>query len=90
MRQRQRQLSPGAVSCTAGTPALLRQLSTLGGLHPQTLSKQPTRPRPCRSFQVGAVIVSPTRELARQIFEVAQPYMATVPWLRALLLVGGT
>lgn len=40
--------------------------------------------------QVGAVIVSPTRELARQIFEVAQPFFATVPWLRALLLVGGT
>lgn len=41
-------------------------------------------------LQVGAVIVSPTRELARQIFEVAQPYIATVPWLRAMLLVGGT
>lgn len=40
--------------------------------------------------QVGAVVVSPTRELARQIFEVAQPYVATVPWLRSLLLVGGT
>lgn len=43
-----------------------------------------------RALQVGAVIVSPTRELARQIIEVAQPYVATVPWLRALLLVGGT
>ena len=42
------------------------------------------------AMQVGAVIVSPTRELARQIFEVAQPFIATVPWLRALLLVGGT
>lgn len=40
--------------------------------------------------QVGAVIVSPTRELARQIFEVARPFIDTVPWLRALLLVGGT
>lgn len=40
--------------------------------------------------QVGAVIVSPTRELARQIYEVARPYVDTVPWLRALLLVGGT
>ena len=43
---------------------------------------------PCR--QVGAVIVSPTRELARQIFEVAAPFVATVPWLHAQLLVGGT
>ena len=40
--------------------------------------------------QVGAVVVSPTRELARQILVVAQPYVATVPWLRAILLVGGT
>lgn len=33
------------------------------------------------------MVVSPTRELARQIFTVAQPFVATVPWLRALLLV---
>lgn len=33
------------------------------------------------------MIVSPTRELAKQIFTVAQPFVATVPWLRALLLV---
>ncbi|KAL4433585.1 hypothetical protein ABPG75_000026 [Micractinium tetrahymenae] len=45
---------------------------------------------PLKRNQVGAVIVSPTRELARQISEVAQPFIATVPWLRALLLVGGT
>ncbi|PSC74559.1 DEAD-box ATP-dependent RNA helicase 18 isoform A [Micractinium conductrix] len=45
---------------------------------------------PLRINQVGAVIVSPTRELARQIFEVAQPFIATVAWLRALLLVGGS
>jgi ATP-dependent RNA helicase DDX55/SPB4 len=35
------------------------------------------------------VIVSPTRELSRQIFSVAQPFIASVPWLRAALLVGG-
>jgi ATP-dependent RNA helicase DDX55/SPB4 len=40
--------------------------------------------------QVGAVIVSPTRELARQIFDVAKPFVATVAWLQAALLVGGT
>ena len=44
---------------------------------------------PC-DLQVGTVIVCPTRELARQIWTVAQPYVATVPWLGALLLVGGT
>ncbi|KAL4450591.1 hypothetical protein ABPG77_000947 [Micractinium sp. CCAP 211/92] len=45
---------------------------------------------PLKRNQVGAVIVSPTRELARQIYEVARPFIMTVPWLRALLLVGGT
>ena len=39
--------------------------------------------------QVGALIVSPTRELARQIFTVAEPFVATLPWMRAALLVGG-
>ena len=42
------------------------------------------------ALQVGAVVVSPTRELARQIHDVMQPYIATLPGLRALLLVGGT
>jgi len=40
--------------------------------------------------QVGAIIVSPTRELARQIFTVAEPFVGTVPWLRSALLVGGS
>lgn len=39
--------------------------------------------------QVGAVVVSPTRELARQIHEVAAPFVASVPGLSSLLLVGG-
>lgn len=47
-------------------------------------------PRICCLEQVGAVIVSPTRELARQIFDVAKPFVATVAWLQAALLVGGT
>lgn len=42
-----------------------------------------------RGIQVGAVVVSPTRELARQIYSVAQPFIASVPWLKAALLVGG-
>jgi ATP-dependent RNA helicase DDX55/SPB4 len=40
--------------------------------------------------QVGAVIVSPTRELAKQIHAVAAPFVASVPGLSSLLLVGGT
>lgn len=41
-------------------------------------------------IQVGAVIVSPTRELASQIYHVLEPFLATLPGLRAMLLVGGT
>lgn len=41
-------------------------------------------------LQVGAIIVSPTRELAKQIHVVAAPFVASVPRLSALLLVGGT
>ena len=40
--------------------------------------------------QVGAVIVSPTRELAKQIHAVAAPFLATLPGVSSLLLVGGT
>lgn len=40
--------------------------------------------------QVGAVIVSPTRELASQIFHVLEPFLPTLPSIRAMLLVGGT
>ncbi len=40
--------------------------------------------------QVGAIIVSPTRELARQIHNVALPFVETLPGARAMLLVGGS
>lgn len=43
---------------------------------------------PCT--QVGAIIVSPTRELSKQIFHVAQPFIDSVPGLTRALLVGGT
>ena len=44
-----------------------------------------------RKHHVGAVVVSPTRELARQIFDVAAPFMATLPNMAPpMLLVGGT
>lgn len=41
-------------------------------------------------LQVGAVIVSPTRELAKQIFDVAAPYLADVCVAPPMLLVGGS
>jgi ATP-dependent RNA helicase DDX55/SPB4 len=40
--------------------------------------------------QVGAVIVSPTRELANQIHKVLQPFADSVPGLTTMLLVGGS
>ncbi|GAX83788.1 hypothetical protein CEUSTIGMA_g11213.t1 [Chlamydomonas eustigma] len=45
---------------------------------------------PLTKHQVGAVIISPTRELARQIFTVAQPFFQSVQGLTAQILVGGT
>lgn len=35
--------------------------------------------RPLKRSQVGAIVISPTRELSRQIFEVAQPFVASLP-----------
>ncbi|ABP00873.1 predicted protein, partial [Ostreococcus lucimarinus CCE9901] len=56
--------------------------------------------RELKRYQVGAVIVSPTRELAKQIHEVAAPFVRTLGKERsetnegegdlAMLLVGGT
>jgi len=40
--------------------------------------------------QVGAIIVSPTRELAKQIFDVAAPYLQEVCAAPPMLLVGGS
>ena len=46
---------------------------------------------PFRKHQVGAVVVSPTRELAKQIYDVAVPFLATLPGVAPpMLLVGGT
>ena len=41
-------------------------------------------------MQVGAIIISPTRELATQISTVAEPFVTAVTGLRTALLVGGT
>ena len=38
---------------------------------------------------MGSVIISPTRELARQTLKVLQPFLACVEGLEATLLVGG-
>lgn len=45
---------------------------------------------PLKKSQVGAIIISPTRELAKQIHQVAEPFIRSVPGLRSLLMVGGT
>lgn len=35
------------------------------------------------------VIISPTRELSSQIYDVAQPFVSTLPNFKSMLLVGG-
>jgi len=40
-------------------------------------------------LQVLALIISPTRELSSQIFNVAQPFFATLNGVSSMLLVGG-
>ena len=35
------------------------------------------------------VIISPTRELSSQIYDVAQPFVSTMPNFKSMLLVGG-
>ncbi|RWR81305.1 DEAD-box ATP-dependent RNA helicase 18 [Cinnamomum micranthum f. kanehirae] len=46
-------------------------------------------PNPSKSHQVLGIIISPTRELSSQIYHVAEPFISTLPNVRALLLVGG-
>ncbi|XP_015434946.1 PREDICTED: probable ATP-dependent RNA helicase DDX55 homolog, partial [Dufourea novaeangliae] len=43
-----------------------------------------------RSLEIGAIIISPTRELAVQIYEVLQKFLNNLPHLKQILLVGGT
>lgn len=54
--------------------------------HAQTPPLPPPHPR----AQVGAIVVSPTRELARQIHGVMAPLVASLKGASCLLLVGGT
>ncbi|XP_078048921.1 putative ATP-dependent RNA helicase DDX55 homolog isoform X2 [Augochlora pura] len=39
--------------------------------------------------EVGAIIISPTRELAIQIYDVLQKFLTNLPQLKQILLVGG-
>lgn len=45
---------------------------------------------PLKSFEVGALIITPTRELALQIFEIASVFSKRSPQIKSLLLVGGS
>eukprot|EP01083_Nonionella_stella_P191714 709382_1 len=44
---------------------------------------------PLRPQQVGAIVISPTRELSRQIYNVAQELCGNIPEISILLLIGG-
>ncbi|OAY73405.1 DEAD-box ATP-dependent RNA helicase 18, partial [Ananas comosus] len=46
-------------------------------------------PSPPKSNQVMGMIISPTRELSSQIYNVAEPFFSTMPNMRSMLLVGG-
>ncbi|KAK3160424.1 hypothetical protein QOZ80_1BG0059270 [Eleusine coracana subsp. coracana] len=48
------------------------------------------RSSPPRPHEVLAIIISPTRELSTQIYNVAQPFFATLKGVSSMLLVGGT
>ena len=41
-------------------------------------------------MEIGAVVISPTRELASQISEVLSHFLKKIPALKQTLLVGGT
>lgn len=47
------------------------------------------RSSPPKSHEVLAVIISPTRELSSQIYNVARPFFATLNGMSSMLLVGG-
>ncbi|XP_020293253.1 probable ATP-dependent RNA helicase DDX55 homolog [Pseudomyrmex gracilis] len=48
------------------------------------------RPEKWKPMEVGAIIISPTRELATQISEVLGQFLKLIPSLKEVLLVGGT
>ncbi|OUZ99168.1 Helicase [Macleaya cordata] len=52
----------------------------------EILRRSSESPKP---HQVMGIILSPTRELASQIYHVAQPFISTLSNVKAMLLVGG-
>ncbi|WVZ72397.1 hypothetical protein U9M48_020864 [Paspalum notatum var. saurae] len=52
----------------------------------EILRRRSSRPKP---HEVLAVIISPTRELSSQIYNVAQPFFATLNGMKSMILVGG-
>lgn len=40
-------------------------------------------------MEVGAIVISPTRELATQISEILEKFLKRIPLLKQVLLVGG-
>ncbi|XP_019882784.2 probable ATP-dependent RNA helicase DDX55 homolog [Camponotus floridanus] len=47
------------------------------------------RPDKWKTIEVGAIIISPTRELATQISEILEKFLEKLPSLKQVLLVGG-
>ena len=45
---------------------------------------------PLKKHDIGAIIISPTRELATQIYEVIEKFLVHTPKITAMLLVGGS
>ncbi|KAI3993531.1 hypothetical protein MKX01_002544 [Papaver californicum] len=52
----------------------------------EILRRSPDTPKP---HQVVGIILSPTRELASQIYNVAEPFISTLSNVKPMLLVGG-
>lgn len=43
-----------------------------------------------KKFEIGAIVISPTRELATQISKVLEQFLKNIPDFKQILLVGGT
>ncbi|CAN6565353.1 unnamed protein product [Malus baccata var. baccata] len=52
----------------------------------EILRRASTTPKP---QEVMGMIISPTRELSSQIYNVAKPFISTLPNIKCVLLVGG-
>ncbi|ESQ48949.1 hypothetical protein EUTSA_v10020409mg [Eutrema salsugineum] len=72
------------VDATTGSGKTLAFLLPLVEILRRSTSSNPPKPH-----QVMGVIISPTRELARQIYNVAQPFVSTLSNVNSVLLIGG-